>query len=56
MESKESTSTKPTSFSSMKEDIKKLFPNLKIINSTKEMLGKTSVTTQIKPSQKSKEK
>jgi hypothetical protein len=56
MESKESTSTKPTSSSLRREAIKKLFPSLKIINSTKEMLGKTSIITQKKPSQKPKEK
>ncbi len=56
MESKKSKSTKPTSFSSMKKDIEKRYPSLKIIDATEEMLGKTSITTLTKPSQKPKDK
>jgi hypothetical protein len=56
MESKKSKDTTPTSPSLTKEDIEKRYPSLKIINATEEMLGKTSIITQKKPSQKSKEK
>lgn len=54
MESKKSQSTKQTSASLEREAIKKRYPSLKIINRTEEMLGKTSIITQTKPSQKPK--
>lgn len=55
MESKKSKVTKQNSFSAERRAIEKLFPDLKIIDAAEEMLGKTSVITQTKPSEKSKE-
>lgn len=45
----------PLSSSSWRENIKKRYPGLKIVDDTEEMIGKTSLFTMVRPPQKKNE-
>lgn len=47
--SKDELATEQKSASLERDNIRKLFPNLKIVDATDEMIGKTSLFTWIKP-------
>ncbi len=50
---KDELATEQKSTSLERENIEKLFPNLKIVDATDEMIGKTFLFTWIRPTKKS---